>query len=533
MNSSPLYSTYLSMCDRKKNRKVTCPFTQCRDLEGGGDMTFSHYWKVHVKEVHQIKTLFECPFCLGKFRWMRKDLTSDIINRHRMDCAKECFPELFRFASPHKLPQMPSLYETVSGPCADCLSAMDPSRKPNSDKLLGRSRVKQWGSFYREVGLEPPFLRGPFPAAHVSFSEVSGLGDVMWPIVHQFLQNTYTWYHVSVRAAVWKEFEIHILQKKGVYVLPYWTLCDGLRERSKSPVPAATQHHRHMVLVLEKSVNIDREWRTFLKMPNKAAKLKVRVDTIDHLINTLFYVSNPHAQCDGHVATWRDDESVGQSHYNMNRRLYPHAKLAMHMLYRGGLQSYVDQRGKPRSARGWYQDVRGKGENRYIPVEMLRIPLEGCVLPFATHLEPSHVVLVTSDAPPEDVPYVWMYQRDQVMVLRSNPSLVDLPFNDWYLYQMNRRNCFLNVIHGEKYELGLSHRKSVNDMLWVRQETMALFHEKDENVAQDMHEETGPDAKVVHEENVVEALNQEMDTVVLESDELLEEMDTVVLESDE
>ncbi|KAG8173013.1 hypothetical protein JTE90_008251 [Oedothorax gibbosus] len=501
MISSPLYSTYLSMCDRKKNRKVTCPFTQCQTLEGGGDMTFSHYWKVHVKEVHKMKTLLECPFCLGKFRWMRKDLTSEIVNRHRMDCAKECFPELFPgFQTPHKLPEMPTQYETASGPCSTCVSAMGAPRKSGSDVLSGRSRVKQWGSFYREVGQEPPFLKGPFPAAHVSFSEASGLGDVMWPIVHQFLQKTHTWYHVSIRVAVWKEFEIHILRKKGVYVLPYWTLCDGSKQRSRSPVPASTRHHRHMVLVLEKSVNIDREWRTLLKMPNKAAKLKLCVDTIDHLINTLFYVSNPHAQCDGHVETLCDEG--GQSHYYLNRRLYPHAKLAMHMLYRGGLQSYVDVRGKPRSARGWYQVVRGKGANRHVPVGMLQIPLEGCALPFSAHLEPSHVMW--TDVPPEDVPYVWLYQRDQVMVLRSNPALGDLRFADWYMHQMNRRNCFLNAVHDDKYMLGLRHRKSVNDMQWVRQEMTSQFEEEKKQMRLFR---AGPDVNVVRE------LQEEMDAL--------------------
>ncbi|KAG8173233.1 hypothetical protein JTE90_023707 [Oedothorax gibbosus] len=470
MKSSLLYGRYNTLICRKKDRRVTCPFS----CSGGDPMSFGDFWRVHMKKVHQVNASQACPFCLGKFQWLRQEARSEEVNRHRLECMKALFPDLFHWAKEPKVPKMPKNYDTASGPCSACYSVLDSSL---SSEGLNRPRVKRWGSFYREVGEYPPFLMGPFPAIHVSFSETSGLGDVMWPIVQAFLAKTYTWYHVSLRAAVWKEFEMYILSKKGVYVLPYWALCDGAKNRHAHPL-SSIRHHRHMIMVTEKWVSLEGDWKARLKIPNtpQGAKLKIRILNIEHLINALFYVSQPHAKCDGYADRMRDDKS-GSSHYYLNRPLYPHAKLAMHMLFSGGLQFYVDKRSKQRSTRRWFKDVRGKGNSSFVKVSRLGIPLEGCVLPWSAEWEFSHMMRITEKNRP-DAPYVWLYQKDQVMVLRSCPALKDMPYSDWYVHQMNRRNCFLNSIQDEEYVLGKRHLMVVNDMRWLKQEMKSEFEEE-------------------------------------------------------
>ncbi|KAG8173231.1 hypothetical protein JTE90_023706 [Oedothorax gibbosus] len=95
INSSPLYVRYHNLIYHRKACLVTCPFS-C----SGDPMSFGEFLRVHMKEVHQVNASHACPFCLGRFQWLRQEARSEMVNRHRLECMKALFPELFHSRVP-------------------------------------------------------------------------------------------------------------------------------------------------------------------------------------------------------------------------------------------------------------------------------------------------------------------------------------------------------------------------------------------------------------------------------------------------
>lgn len=330
--------------------------------------------------------------------------------------------------------------------------------------MSGRERNDEWVGFYEDAGRWPPFLVGPFPRTHVPFQEWTGLGDVAWPIVSRFGDDDYLWYHASVKAAAWKVFDEHVLQMDGVYVLPFWCLCDGRKEEKEGD--GKLRHHRHMILVVRKGVDVHAKWKRRVEKVGKLGQVKFLKPILssEHLRNALYYVSTPKARCDGTICYLPHDNTG--SHYWINRPICPHAKVAMAILVEGGLEEYLRELGRNRNPFHWFELVDKRGADLVVPLKHLGIGISGCPAPIKKGMQPWRMAK-TTDEGVDEIPRVHLY-GDAILLLEENKKLLDLSDDEWYEHQCRLGNCFLEAVHEELFVLGACQKGRVKDMLRVK-----------------------------------------------------------------
>lgn len=147
--------------------------------------------------------------------------------------------------------------------------------------------------------------------------------------------------YITVRESEWLVF-MQLLAGGVIRLLPYWCCCScGQRE-----------HHRHMVMVYQKTIArfVHTAWIRFTQTTPMAGadSLKSRVCILnrEHLINVMVNVSQPRAIImDGCEYTRCPDRlRNGSCHYMIAKPMPPHAALFFSLVYRGGLEKWINAR---------------------------------------------------------------------------------------------------------------------------------------------------------------------------------------------
>lgn len=432
MNKRTDYRNYLAKRDRWKNKgvRVRCP--AC-----GVELNFGDFER-HASDEHLVNSKYSCPYCFGKKRWCYGETGGEDVNRHRLDCME-------RFCEKNRpVPEpgekfydfVPSFGEPSSQGCKKCDRYLRNGRLPR--QLNGR-KAKFKKSFYEKMGDESLFTKKRYPD-HVVFNENSGLGSWAFAIFRLFREMDF--YHLMVKQIVWDRFEKEMTRFKGIHFTPCWCLCDGRKDGETEGF-----HHRHAIVAVDrKSV---RSFQTLWSSPKiktgtgEKVKLMKKITTLQHLTNAVFYVGNDRGHCEGNLNLNRQGEG---SHYWINAPLYPHAKLALSSLWRGGMDKFLTVMLNRVSPWKWYKNVevnaRGEWTNK-VQVRWLDIDIKRCYLPFASFVKPGETIEY-KDLPPNR-PFIHLF-GDRVLALDVDVDWARLSYDEWVDHQLRAGNSFLGAI---------------------------------------------------------------------------------------
>ena len=413
-----LHWKFKHLIAKYKDKNVSCPLCY-------STMKLCEF-PSHTLTVHQINPKCKCCYCMGQFTWAYGEGTrlSRVIS-HRIDC-------LNQFLQPK------------DNVCIVCFNSL---RYGFTQSMDGHVKNPEWKHFYEPFYDESHFNLN-HGAKHVKFTKESGLGSVMYDIFKKFNSNKYFFYHVMVRAKIYDKF-LELIDKTKVYGLPYQCLC-----ASGHGDEEALQHHKHIILMVEKDYDIGNVWRKIKMGDGVKIKLKKQITTLHHLMNVIFYVSSPYATCDGSVNKIKTTSVVG-SHYWINRQLYHHAKIAMGCLFLDGHKYLIDDSAKNKNVEPFYQHVRRFDRKWHIEIQHLNLKPRKCIIPFEKPYELTSPFLYTG-------PLVYIY--DSVMELAPNDELLNMDFESWYSYQLENDNIFLDSILSKLHPLQLNQVKTMNQL---------------------------------------------------------------------
>ena len=321
----------------------------------------------------------------------------------------------------------------------------------------------EWKSFY-EPFCDNSIFNLNHGDEHVKFTKNSGLDSVMYDIFKKFDSKEYYFYHIIVRAIIYDKF-IESVDKSNIFPLPYQCLCDGGNVKEES-----RRHHKHMIIMVKSEYNtkFGSIWRTCVLKNDDNSKNKFRIFIKDrhHLMNVLYYVSNPLGSCDGTIKTAETLEKVRGSHYWINQELYPHAKVAISSLFKNGHQVLIEDSSKNKNVEPFYKYVKKINQNYCVELKYLGLKIRNCIIPFEKNYEISEY----------GKPKVFIYGDN--WYLKENNKLLDLDFDSWYHYHLSTKNSFFDNFFSNIYFLKRNQVKTFHQLIKVDKSWEEKFEEK-------------------------------------------------------
>ncbi|CAL1298296.1 unnamed protein product [Larinioides sclopetarius] len=261
----------------------------------------------HAELFHGIDLKTMCPYCQGEYKWTKGEKIKEPTTLHFMKCITECFEKFKIKTNSLWLPKVSSI-------CKSCRNF-----KPKSRELFGhrKDRMNEYVGLY-----DPCFEKPEMWETNVKiFNEKSGIKNDLIGIMDRFLRDDMYWYHLMIKNDMFPTFIEEMKKISGeIVVLPYWCLCDGLTKKRIV--------HRHMILACEKESSFYKIWRDDVKFEEKnSGKCKDRRKITDlfHLMNTIQYVSQRKASCDGRrIRNEVDENNSRQAHFYLNNHLPDH-----------------------------------------------------------------------------------------------------------------------------------------------------------------------------------------------------------------
>lgn len=386
----------------------------------------------HMRAMHNINPQLKCIYCNGKFVWQRGEAQSNHgVMEHRFQCLTAYIE-----SSEEDDTVLPTI-EDGKPPCACVAYLKTANERPD---MQGRVRLSTVGSsFYKPFGNQQMFRKRD-GSRHVVFTESSGLGLFAHNVFRYFLSGKYKFFHIMVRAVLWDQFDAayrggDLLSPAVLHVLPYGCLCDKSHKfPKKDPLKG---HHRHLLIMMDarQEKQFAKEWKA-LTLPGKTGRNKLRICIKDakHLMNVVWYVSNPSASCAG--------PNEKGSHYWIERKLYPHAKIAMAALWKEGHQTLLTEMLLNRAPDRFHEHIR---DGKRVQLKYVKLKESNCPIPFA-----DGYVLV-DDTGRKDRPTVYMHgTRMQLEFRLDPPSVME---KGWFEFQKSCKNVMWNAVLEEDYML--------------------------------------------------------------------------------
>ena len=458
------YNQFRNLSFKHRNDRVRCPF--CVKVP----VLFKD-WALHLKTAHYFEDKLACPFCYGGFRWkygaVQKNLS---VAQHRIQCLTK-FLKLYLESGEEKedVPEQepadqegsppPQVTVMANGPSevrrahdtrpCDCLAVFVSGYKPD---MRGRTRQAWLESYYDTFGDRTMFDvdQGPH---HVKFLETSGLGKCIFNVFYYFSTGRYQFFHVMVRARLWSKLVATELLPPGqLHVLPYWCLCDG----------GHTQHddreHRHMIWMMDNDHvhTFKKNWKRLVGTAGRN-KMHKRLDTANYLMNAVFSVSNPRATCDGTRNGMEMEEDHGSDHHFwIAWQMYPHAKVAMGLLWPDGHKKHLANRLLHKAIDECFEHI----ESTRVQLKYLNIPERNCPIPFAKECA---FLQLDSETPSGGI----VYRYGSPVPLQQVPASEQLTLDastaaEWFERQFRQGNMMWNAVDDAWYELHKNQQVCMN-----------------------------------------------------------------------